>query len=128
MTLEVRLSWSADERDGLIGWLEVRNSGENVVRLAGKPGLRPLGLDGAPLATECVVTLELRTPDYVDVPSGGTARAPVGWGGWDGPPAGGQVEVSFSGRTYTVDVDGPAQPPGRGPGTNLWSNWFEISS
>lgn len=126
MTLDVRLSWSADDNGGLIGWLEVRNDGENAVRLAGKPGLRPLGLDGAPLATECIVTLELRTPGYLDVPSGGAARAPVGWGGWAGPPASGQVEVSFSDLTYIVDVDGPAQPPGRGPGTNLWSNWFEL--
>jgi hypothetical protein len=124
-SLELRLGW-ADDGGGLSGWLEVRNTGSTVVRLAGKPGLRPLGTDGKPLRTECIVTAELRLPGYVDVPPGAVARAPVGWGGWDGPPAGGQVEVTISDARYTVTVDGPAQPAGSGPGTNLWSNWFEL--
>jgi hypothetical protein len=123
---DVWLSWSPDGQGGLTGWVEVHNSTDNVVRVTGKPSVRPLGVDGAPLATECVVTLELRTPDYVDVPSRGVARAPVGWAGWDGPPASGQVEVTLGGRAYTVDVVGPAQPSGRGPATNLWSSWFEL--
>jgi hypothetical protein len=126
--LEVRLAWSADEQGGLTGWVEVHNPGDQVVRVEGKPGVRPLGTDGAPLDTECVITLELRTPAYVDVPRGGVARAPVGWAGWHGPPASGQVEVTFSGRSYTVEVDGPAQPSSRGAATNLWSNWFELVS
>lgn len=125
-TDDVRLAWSPDEQGGLSGWVEVHNSGERAVRLSGKPGVRPLGIDGAPLATECVVTLELRTPGYVDVPSGSLARAPVGWAGWDGPPASGWVEVRVSETSYTVEVDGPAQPSSRGPATNLWSNWFEL--
>ena len=125
-SLEVRLSWSPNDAGGLTGWLEVRNTGDSVVRLENKPGLRPLGVDGAPLATECIVTLELRLPGYVDVPSGGVARAPVGWAGWNGPAASGQVEVTFADLTYVVEVDGPAQPAGHGPGTNLWSNWFEL--
>jgi hypothetical protein len=123
---DVQLVWSPDDQGGLTGWVEVHNSGDSVVRLSGKPGVRPLGVDGRPLTTECVVTLELRTPGYVDVPGGRVARAPVGWAGWDGPPASGQVELTVSSNSYTVVVDGPTQPAGRGPATNLWSNWFEL--
>jgi hypothetical protein len=125
-TNDVRLSWSLDDQGGLTGWVEVHNSREGVVRVSGKPAIRPLGVGGEALPTECLVTLELRTPGYVDVPSGGIARAPVGWAGWDGPPAGGQVEVTISDRPYTVEVDGPAQPTARGPATNLWSSWFQL--
>lgn len=124
--LEVRLAWAPDENGGLTGWVEVRNTGADMVRLPGKPGVRPLGVDGARLPTECVVTAEMRLPGYVDVPSGGGARARVGWAGWAGPPASGQVEVTFADHTYTIDVDGPAQPSARGPATNLWSSWFEL--
>jgi hypothetical protein len=124
--LEVGLSWAADDNGGLTGWLEVRNTSDDVVRLPGKPGLRPLGVDGAPLAADCIVTLEMRVPGYVDVASGGRARAPVGWGGWHGPAASGRVEVTFADQTFVVEVDGPAQPTGHGPGTNLWSNWFAL--
>ena len=123
---DVRLSWSPDDQGGLTGWVEVRNARQSVVRVSGKPGLRPLGVGGEALPTECIVTLEMRTPGYVDVPSGGVARAPVGWAGWDGPPASGRVEVTVSDLSYTVEVDGPAQPTGRGPATNLWSSWFEL--
>ncbi len=126
MTIEVRLTWSADEHGGLSGWVQVRNVGTSPVRLPNKPGLRPLGLDGTPLDTECIVTLEMRMPGYVDVPAGGIGRAPVGWAGWDGPAAGGQVEVTIADATYTVRVDGPAQPSARGPATNLWSSWFQL--
>jgi hypothetical protein len=125
-SLTVELSWSADANGGLTGCITARNIGDDVVRVAGKPGVRPLGVDGTPLGTECVVTMEWRPPGYVDLPSGGVARAPVGWAGWNGPAASGRVEVTMADSTYVIDAEGPASPASRGPSTNLWSNWFEL--
>ena len=118
--------WTSDG-ESLIGWVEVRNVSDAPVRLSGKPGLTPLGADGRPLDTSTLVTMELRTPGYVDVPPGATARARVSWSGWDGPPAGGRVRVGLAGGTVDAEVDGPVQPPSRGPGTNLSSTWFELA-
>jgi hypothetical protein len=56
---------------------------------------------------------------------GERARAPVGWGGWDGPPASGKVLVTWAGGQTQVTADGPVQPEADGPATNLWSSWFE---
>jgi Domain of unknown function (DUF4232) len=119
-----RLSWRA-ESGSLTGELEVSNVCDHAVRLSGKPGLTPIGIDGEPLAAETAVTLELRPPGYVVLAPGDRARAPVGWGGWDGPPAGGMVLVTWEGGQTEVTAHGPVQPEADGPATNLWSSWFE---
>jgi hypothetical protein len=119
------LAWHAEEDGGLTGELRVRNTSSRRVRLAGKPGLQPVGVDGVPLDTECVVTLELVLPGYVDIDPGDEASAPVGWAGWDGPPASGEVVVQWPGGGSRVTVSGPRQPASAGPATNLWSSWFE---
>jgi hypothetical protein len=81
-----RLSWRA-ESGHLTGELEATNVCDRAVRLSGKPGLTPIGIDGEALAAETTVTLELIPPGYVVLAPGERARAPVGWGGWDGPQA-----------------------------------------
>ncbi len=119
-----RLSWRA-ESGHLTGELEATNVCDHAVRLSGKPGLTPIGIDGEALAAETTVTLELIPPGYVVLAPGERARAPVGWGGWDGPQASGTVLVTWAGGRAKVTADGPVQPEADGPATNLWSSWFE---
>jgi hypothetical protein len=125
--VELRLSWRTDDGQ-LVGALMARNVGNRVVRLSGKPVLRPIGADGEVLDTETVVSLELRIPDYVDLAPGGRARAPIGWAGWDGAPASGRIIVEWPGGQVAVLAEGPRQPASTGPATNLWSSWFELES
>jgi hypothetical protein len=122
--VQVTLSWHADADGGLTGELRIRNVADRTVRLAGKPRLRPLGLHDEPLAAETVVTLELLLPGYVDIDPGEEAVTPVGWAGWDGEPASGEVRVEWPGGHATVTAQGPSQPSASGPATNLWSTWF----
>lgn len=120
-----RLAWQLDD-DELVGVLEAHNIGDRIIRLSGKPSLKPVGADGEVLATDMVVSLELRLPGHVEVPPGGRARAAVGWAGWDGPPASGQIIVEWPGGQVRVTAEGPRQPASSGPATNLWSSWFEL--
>jgi hypothetical protein len=64
----------------------------------------------------------------VDVPPGGQASAPVGWGGWPGPAASGSALVSWNGGEKVVRIDGPAQPSRAEEPWNLTSSWFELDS
>jgi len=123
--VEFVLSWRADSRGRLTGHLEARNVCRHRVRLSGKPGLEPLGINDKPLGAACLVTLEMRVPGFVELAPGERARAPVGWAGWDGPPAGGTVIINWSGGAAKVPSDGPRQPESRGPVTNLSTSWFE---
>lgn len=119
-----RLFWRA-ESGHLRGELVATNVSDHAVRLSGKPGLTPIGLDGEPLAAKTVVTLEFVPPGFVQLAPGERARTRVGWSGWDGPPASSTVLVTWSGGQTEVTADGPAQPEGHGPATNLSSSWFE---
>jgi hypothetical protein len=109
------------------GTLKAVNSCDHPVRLTGKPGVKPLGIDGSPLDADCSVTLEMKHPGYVVLHPGDRAAAPVGWAGWDGPAASGAVLVSWDGARAEVQADGPAQPLSKGPATNLWSSWFVVA-
>jgi hypothetical protein len=123
--LELELRWRVDS-GRLAGHLEARNVCGHRVRLSNKPAVTPIGADGEPLDAHTVVTLELRMPGHVELAPGERARAPVGWGAWDGPPASGTVIIALAGGEAKVLVDGPPQPESRdGLATNLWSSWFE---
>jgi hypothetical protein len=129
--LAVRVVWEAKDGGldgGLDGYVEVRNVGDHVVRVDGKPLIRPLGADGKPLDAQHIVTAELRVPSYVDLQPGESATSRIGWAGWDGAPASGEVLVEWGSRgperTARVAVEGPPQPPSPGPVRNLYSSWF----
>jgi uncharacterized protein DUF4232 len=122
--VEFQLIWKA-AGDGLEGTLEAVNVCSHSIRLTGKPGLKPVGMDGQPLDTVTVVSLELLLPGYVVLEPGEKAIAAVGWAGWDGPPASGTVVVSWDDRRTEVQSSGPSQPKSHGPATNLWSSWFK---
>lgn len=117
------LTWLPDG-DALSGELEARNVGNRRVRLSGKPTLTPLDVDGQPLDTVSIATLELVLPGYVELDPGESATARVGWAGWDGLPAGPRVRIGWPGGHADVATQGPRQPAGSGPATNLWSSWF----
>jgi hypothetical protein len=117
------LTWLPDG-DALKGELQARNVSERRVRLTGKPSLTPLGLDGQPLDTVAIISLELMVPGYVELDPGESATARIGWAGWDGLAAGGVVRVEWPGGAAEVSTVGPRQPAGSGPPTNLWSSWF----
>jgi hypothetical protein len=118
------LAWHADEDRGLIGELRVRNISATSVMLGGKPAIQPLRTDGVPLDARTAMTLEFRPPGYVEIEPGEEAVAPVGWAGWNGPPASGDVLVQWPGGTSRVTVSGPHQPEASGPRTTLRSSWF----
>ncbi|HST49544.1 DUF4232 domain-containing protein [Jatrophihabitans sp.] len=117
------LTWQPDG-EALRGELAARNVGNRRVRLTGKPRIVPLDTAGQPLAAEAIMTLELLVPGYVELEPGESATAPVGWAGWDGPAAGPRVRVGWPGGQVDVAADGPREPAGNGPATNLWSSWF----
>lgn len=118
------LTWTAED-GALKGVLKARNVSEHRVRLSGKPQLTPLDTDGNPLETVSIMTLELKLPGYVELDPGESAASEVGWGGWDGPAAGGIVRVEWPGGQADVQAAGPRQPSATGSATNLWSSWFE---
>ncbi|MGH3281588.1 MAG: DUF4232 domain-containing protein [Trebonia sp.] len=123
--VSVTVHW---ERDGgrLRGRVTVENTGGRTCRLPGKPGVRPLGLDGTPLPVETVITLEMRHPGYVDLEPGQRAAAEVGWGGWNGASASPRAQVSWQGCTAVAPVEGPAQPASAQPPCNIFSSWFRL--
>jgi hypothetical protein len=120
--LAFSLSWEADD-GGLRGELTAVNVGDRPVRLTGKPGVTPIGVDGVPLDTVTAVSLEMRLPGYVVLAPGERATAPVWWSAWDGPPAGDTARISWDGEAE-ADVTGPRQPERREGATNLSSSWF----
>jgi hypothetical protein len=122
----VSVEWELRDDGALAGRVVVENTGPRACRLTGKPRLRPLGADGRPLATQTVVTLEARRPDFVVVPPGGRARSAVTWAGWAGPPATGRLEVGWGDRRSTAVVRGPVQPARTAEPHNLTSSWFEL--
>ena len=122
--VQFSLTWALQQDGALMGDLRVRNISQRTVRVSGKPSLRPLGVDGQPLDATHMITLERRIPGYVQLAPDAEAVAPVGWGGWTGPPASGCVVVGWPGGEVQVPTSGPRQPTSPGPATNLWSSWF----
>jgi len=123
--LSVTVRWERDG-GGLRGHVIAENTGGRACRLPGKPGVRPLGLDGKPLPVETVITLEMVLPGYVTLEPGQRAAAPVAWGGWDGSAASSQAHVTWEGGTATAAVEGPAQPSATDPPCNISSSWFRL--
>ena len=134
--MQVEVVWHEDN-GGLRGWVEVVNDDAEVLRLPGKPSIHPLAVDGSSLEVRHLITLEMRSPGFVDLLPGQRARAAITWGGWDGPAASGEVVVGWrdpadhgdiSARTVqtTVAVRGPNQPRGTAGGSNTSSSWFEL--
>ena len=133
--VQVEGGWH-DDGGSLRGWVAVVNDDASVLRLHGKPSISPLAADGTSLDVRHVITLEMRCPGCVDLLPGQRARAPITWGGWDGPEAGHEVLVGWyqadgeggsGSRVQTrVAVLGPHQPTGTVGGTNTSSSWFEL--
>ena len=124
--VSVTVTWTADEDDRLSGEVIVENVGSRTCRLPGKPGVTPLGTDGVPLETETTITLELRSPGYVELEPGESAVAPVRWLNWCGRPASAQAQVDWNAGPVIAEVRGPAQP-GCHPGERnlMSSSWFD---
>lgn len=124
--LEVTVHWEQDGA-GLRGQVLARNVGSRTCRLAGKPGVAPLGLDGTPLPAQTVITMEMRTPGYVVLRPGQAAAAPTAWRNWCGPDASAHARVSWQGGTAIADVHGLVQPECSGlDADNLTSGWFRL--
>lgn len=124
--LRLSLAWHAGPSGSLAGRLQARNVSDRLLRLAGKPALKPLGTDGLALDVDCVVTAEMRRPGFVDMAVGEAAVAPVVWGGWAGVPASGDWEVTLPGGTWFVTATGPRQPASLGLATNVSSTWWAM--
>ena len=119
------LEWRAVADGSLEGELVVVNAAEEPVRVSNKPILVAMGVDGADLGADMVVTAELRIPDFVVLGPGERALAFVSWGGWNGPACSGRFRIELSGGWTVLSASGPRQPLARGPATNLSSSWFE---
>jgi hypothetical protein len=117
------------ERDGtgLRGRIIARNVSARACRLAGKPAIMPLGLDGVPLPAETMITLEMLEPGYVVRQPGQSAAAPVTWRDWCGQPASDRARVSWDSGTTVADVTGPTQPAcSQERSGDLSSSWFRL--
>ena len=126
--LAVEVWWEQDG-GGLRGHVIVENIGNRACVLPGKPGVTPLGLDGAPLPTQTLITLEMLHPGYVILQPGQRAAARVRWSSWCGPPASDRAQVNWGDGTAIADVHGPVQPQcSPGEPDNLTSSWFNASS
>jgi hypothetical protein len=124
--LTVAVHWERDGT-GLRGQIIARNVSARACRLAGKPTITPLGLDGVPLPAETLVTLEWLEPGYVVLQPGQRAAAPVTWREWCGKPASERARVSWNDGTTVTQVSGPAQPGcSQGTADNLTSSWFRL--
>jgi len=121
--LSVTVRWEHDG-GGLRGQVIAENTGERACRLPGKPGVRPLGLDGKPLPVDTVITLEWVSPGYVALEPGQQAVAPVAWDGWDGLAASSLAQVTWEGGAALAAVEGPAQPSATDAPGNISSSWF----
>jgi hypothetical protein len=126
--LAVQVRWERDG-GGLRGVVIAENISDRACVLPGKPGVIPLGLDGAPLQTQTLITLEMRHPGYVILQPGQRAAAQVSWSSWCGPPASDRAQVSWGDGEVIADVHGPVQPDcSPGEPDNLTSSWFNASS
>jgi Protein of unknown function (DUF4232) len=123
--LSVTVRWERDGT-GLRGQVVAENTGGRACRLPGKPGVRPLGLDGQPLPVQTVVTLEWVSPGYVVLEPGQRAAAPAAWDGWDGAAASARAEVTWDGGAATAVIEGPVQPAGTDSPGNITSSWFRL--
>jgi hypothetical protein len=123
--LVLSLEWRAVVDGSLEGEVVALNDAEHPVRVSGRPMLAAMGVDGEDLGVDMVVTAELRIPDFVVLGPGQRARAPVSWGGWNGPPCSGRFRIGLPGGRTELSASGPRQPEARGPATNLSSSWFE---
>jgi hypothetical protein len=125
--VEVALSWQHRD-EGLTGSVTVRNTGPRACRVTGKPAVIPLAADGTPLDVRTIITLELERPDFVVLEPGQEARAGVGWGAWDGPPAGDRAVVVWGAERHRTEVavTRPLQPRSRRGPTNLSAGWFRL--
>lgn len=125
--VEVSLTWQA-RGEALSGWVGVRNGSGQACRVSGKPAVIPLAGDGTPLEVQTIITLELKIPDHVVLESGAEARAPVGWGAWNGPAAGDRAVVVWGAERHRTEVPvaAPRQPPSRSGPTNITSGWFRL--
>src|SRR5450759_2785286 len=95
---------------GLRGQVIARNIGARACRLAGKPAITPLALDGTALPAQTVITLEMLHPGYVVLQPGQRAAASLGWGSWCGQQAADRVRVNWGSGVAVADVHGPVQP------------------
>jgi Protein of unknown function (DUF4232) len=111
--LELSLVWDEDDEGGLVGHVRARNITATPVRLSGKPGPRPLGEDGAPLATDTLVTAEFRSPGYAETGPGEQASAPVGWAGWMVRPPVAKSRFSFRAATSSLQRQVRSNPLAR---------------
>ncbi|MBV8196030.1 MAG: DUF4232 domain-containing protein [Candidatus Dormibacteraeota bacterium] len=124
--IEASLAWTMTDRGGLSGRLTLRNVGNRACRVGGKPEITPLAVNGAPLPTQHIITLEKRVPSWTIIGPGESAAAGVWWSGWCGAPASGEVRVAWEQGEATVTADGPHQPQclGSEAPTNTSSSWF----
>lgn len=67
----------------LVGELTLQNSGSEVLEVAGKPQLRPMGVDGDPQPASTLMTLEYGPGPLIVLP-GQVAVARVRWNAWIG--------------------------------------------
>jgi len=124
--LVVTVSW---ERNGpaLRGQVIAENVSGRACRLANKPGVTPLRLDGTPLPVDTTVTLEFMEPGYVMLQPGNRAAARVSWTSWCGQQASDQARVDWPGGSTMAKVQGPVQPECfQGRSDNLTSYWFAL--
>jgi hypothetical protein len=122
--LAFSLAWETDE-GRLRGVLEAVNVSDHSVRLSGKPGVTPIGVDGVPLDAQTVVTLELRLPGYAVLEPGARATSTVWWHAWDGPAVGDTARITWPGGEADAAVTGPRRPEHREGPTQLSTNWFD---
>jgi len=124
--LAVVVHWEPDGT-GLRGQVIAENVSGQICQLANKPTVTPLQPDGSPLPVETIVTMEMRSPGYVNLQPGQRAAAPVSWGSWCGQQASDQARVEWPGGSTTARVDGPTQPDcDPSQGYNLTSSWFDL--
>lgn len=121
-------SWEPSEI-GLEGELVATSKTERRCHLTVIPQLKPLNAQGEPLPVTFGTSLmALHGPIVVD--PGGSATAPVGWGGpWCGSDASGSIAITWGhAQSVEVRVDGPRQPPcTTTDGGNTWSAQFEAT-
>lgn len=125
--LHLALAWHRDATGSLSGDLRATNPGTRACGLLLKPSVQPLGVDGKPLKTLFLTTMEGRYGPNALRP-GHTAISGISWAGWCGKPAGPNVEVSWRDVETTVTVSGarqPACPTAKTAPTNMSSTWFE---
>jgi hypothetical protein len=117
------------ERDGtgLRGQVIAENVGARVCQLANKPTVTPLRSDGSPLPVETIISLEWRSPGYVNLQPGQRAAALILWASWCGQQASGQALVKWPGGSTIARVDGPTQPDcGPSRARSITSSWFNL--